>query len=88
MVDAGRSQGNKVSSTNESRMKPITPSEQQIIDLLCLGKTDTDISQILGMDRSKVRRQVTSIRWKLDAENRTQVVAKVLAPHLFTKGNQ
>jgi DNA-binding NarL/FixJ family response regulator len=67
-------------------MKPITPDEQQIIDLLCLGKTDADISQILGLCRSKISRHITSIRWKLDAENRTHAVAKVLAPHLFIKG--
>lgn len=69
-------------------MKPITAAEHAILELMCFGKTDDEISAILGIARRTVLGRVRRIRRKLGADNRTQAVAKFLAPHLFTKGSQ
>ena len=60
-----------------------TPKEKEVVDLLCLGKTDAAIAQILGVTNDHVSKRVQTILLKLNAENRTQAVAKILAPHLF-----
>jgi len=52
---------------------------------MCLGKTNKDIATILGVSATTIDGRVTRICRKLDAENRTHAVAKVLAPHLFNK---
>lgn len=67
------------------RYDGISPCEQPVLDLMCLGKSNPDIAQVLNKSRSTVAGQVRRIIKKMDAENRTQAVAKHLKPELFKK---
>jgi LuxR family transcriptional regulator, maltose regulon positive regulatory protein len=61
----------------------LTPAEEEVLGLMVFGKSNGDIAQVLGKSALTVKGQVASIISKLDAENRTQAVAKHLAPWLF-----
>lgn len=52
---------------------------------MCLGKPNPVIAQVLGKAEGTIKGQVRSIMKKLDAENRTQAVAKYLKPELFLR---
>jgi two-component system response regulator DevR len=68
-------------------MKPITAAEQAVLDLMCFGKTDKVIAQILDISVVTVFGRVKKVRIKLDAENRTQAVAKFWH-HIYSRGNK
>lgn len=55
------------------------------MDLMVYGKSNGVIAQVLGKARPTVKGQVAAIMRKMNVENRTQAVAKFLAPHLFEK---
>lgn len=71
--------------TGRPRYIGISPCEQPVLDLMCLGKSNPVIAQVLGKSRSTIAGQVRRIISKLDAENRTHAVAKVLKPELFQR---
>ena len=56
----------------------LTPKELQIVPWIALGKTNHDISQILGCSEQTIANQISSILSKLDATNRAHIVAKAI----------
>ena len=56
-------------------MLPLNDKEQEIIALVCKGKTNDDVAQILGMSRSTVGGHLRVIYPKLDAHNRAEACA-------------
>lgn len=67
------------------KQEGLTQCEQAVLELMVYGKSNGDIGQVLGKSPLTVKGQVHSIINKLNVENRTQAVAKWLAPHLFEK---
>ena len=56
----------------------LTPKEFEIVPWIALGKTNHDISRILGSSEQTVANQISSILSKLDASNRAHAVAKAI----------
>lgn len=56
----------------------LTPKELQIVPWIALGKTNYDISRILGSAEQTVANQVSSILVKLNCSNRAHIVAKAV----------
>lgn len=61
----------------------LTGCERAVLELMVYGKGNGDIAQVLGKSRLTVKNQVQAIIRKMHVENRTQAVAKHLAPWLF-----
>jgi LuxR family transcriptional regulator, quorum-sensing system regulator BjaR1 len=58
---------------------PLTVRERDCMGFVAAGKTDWEISVILGVSERTVRFHVENARGKLGAVNRTQAVAKLVA---------
>ncbi|MBM3117047.1 hypothetical protein JMJ54_14520 [Jeongeupia naejangsanensis] len=56
----------------------LTPREREILGFIRLGKTNSEISYILGVAESTVKNHVQRILIKLQVCNRTQAIAKIL----------
>jgi DNA-binding CsgD family transcriptional regulator len=56
-------------------MLPLNDKEQAIIELVCKGKSNEDVAQILGMSRPVVQGMLRVIYPKLDAHNRAEACA-------------
>ena len=56
----------------------LTPKEFEIVPWIALGKTNHDISRILGCSEQTIANQISSILSKLDASNRAHIVAKAI----------
>jgi transcriptional regulator EpsA len=54
----------------------LTAREQQIMDLVCEGKTNTEIGAVLGISANTVKNHAYRIFPKLGVSNRTQAVGK------------
>jgi DNA-binding CsgD family transcriptional regulator len=52
----------------------LTPREAQVMNLVIQGKTNWEISRILGASLSTVDKHTEHIRYKLGAENRTTAI--------------
>lgn len=65
--------------------KPLTLRQEEVMDLVVLGKTNGEIGHILAMSPLTAKNHLTAIRRKLGASNRTLAVAKYLAPERFKK---
>ncbi|WP_432719537.1 helix-turn-helix transcriptional regulator [Jeongeupia wiesaeckerbachi] len=55
----------------------LTPREREILGFIRLGKTNSEISYILGVADSTVKNHVQRILIKLQVSNRTQAIAKI-----------
>lgn len=62
---------------------PLTEREREVLALVADGKTDWEISVILGVSETTARFHVDNARRKLDAVNRTQAVARLVAARLI-----
>lgn len=60
----------------------LTKRERDVLALVADGKTDWEISVILGVSEATARFHVDNARRKLDAVNRTQAVARLVAARL------
>lgn len=56
----------------------LTPREREILDWIRMGKTNSEISCILGVAVSTIKNHVQRILIKLQVNNRTQAIAKCL----------
>lgn len=63
----------------------LTTHQKQFMELVCLGKTNPEISQIMGIAIGTVKCTLVDCRRKLQASNKTLAVAKYLAPDKFKK---
>lgn len=70
------------------RILGISPAEMRVLELMVFGKSNRDIGQVIGRSPLTVKGHVHKIIAKLEVENRTQAVAKFLAPHLFKREPQ
>ena len=61
---------------------PLTPRERDALALVAEGKTDWEISVILGISEATARFHVDNARRKLGAVSRAQAVAKLVALRL------
>ncbi|MBS2036022.1 response regulator transcription factor [bacterium] len=67
----------KPKSSSEELLE-VTPREQEVLELLCLGKTPRDIGDSLFMSVSTVKTHVRNLYRKLNVSSRTQLVLKAL----------
>lgn len=67
---------------------PLTERELQVLRWVKNGKTNEEISVILGISATTVKNHVQKILRKLDVSNRAQAVGKADALGLFTSTNQ
>ena len=74
-----------MSFAREEALQPITltPRERDSLALVADGKTDWEISVILGVSEATARFHVDNARRKLGAINRTQAVARLLNERLI-----
>lgn len=61
---------------------PLTPRERDSLSLVADGKTDWEISVILGISESTARFHIDNARRKLGAVSRSQAVAKLICSNL------
>lgn len=61
----------------------LTPRQKEVMELVCLGKTNVEIGMILGCSQHTAKNHVESCRRKLVASNKAILVAKYLAPERF-----
>lgn len=59
-------------------MLPLNDKEQQIIELVCKGKSTDDVAVILGLTHSGVASHLRVIYPKLDAKNRAEACANFM----------
>ena len=57
----------------------MTPRERESLGFVADGKTDWEISVILGVSEATVRFHVDNARRKLGATNRAQAVARLMS---------
>lgn len=70
------------------KRKPLTPRQVEVMELVCLGKTNGDIGAILGISERTAKNHVTACREKLVAGNKVLLVAKYLAPERFEQEHE
>lgn len=58
----------------EKRASTLTPREKEIISLVVLGKTNTQIAGQLSTSKHTVKHQLTRIYYKLGVRSRSQLV--------------
>jgi transcriptional regulator EpsA len=73
---------------NNHLLKKITRRESEILQWLHLGKTNWEISSILGISPLTVKNHVQNILRKLDVENRGQAAVKAAKLGLVEMPNQ
>jgi DNA-binding CsgD family transcriptional regulator len=59
----------------------LTPRELEILRLIARGKSNREISVLLGISAITLKSQVARLYRKLDVQNRADAVARGLAPH-------
>jgi LuxR family transcriptional regulator, quorum-sensing system regulator BjaR1 len=64
----------------------LTPRERDCLSFVAEGKSDWEISAILGISQSTAKFHVDNARKKLGAVNRTHAIARFVASGLFTGG--
>lgn len=60
------------------RKVELTGRQKEVMELVCAGKTDPQIADIMGLSVNTAKNHLRDIRRKLGAENRTLAVAKYL----------
>ena len=77
---------NEAKVTNQGAKAPLTEREREVFQWMQLGKSNNEISQVLGISRPTVKNHVQKILRKLGVSNRTQAAAVGLGfqgtPHL------
>lgn len=57
-------------------MKPLTPKQAAVAELVCKGKTMIEAGMILGLNVNTVKSRWEQVRKKLDAHKDTLAVAR------------
>lgn len=71
-----RREANKRTREKWLNRPTLSPTERQVADLMCLGKTNEEIGAILHRSPLTVKNHVQSIIHRLDANNRTYAAVK------------
>ncbi|OQW33145.1 MAG: hypothetical protein A4E19_07345 [Nitrospira sp. SG-bin1] len=72
-----------VHTPSANRVKGLSPRELMVLEWMKQGKTNWEISRIIGVSERTVRFHVESIFMKLDVGSRTQAVACAIEQGLF-----
>ncbi len=72
-----------VNTPRTNRVKGLSPRELMVLEWMKQGKTNWEISRIIGVSERTVRFHVESIFMKLDVGSRTQAVALAIEQGLF-----
>jgi DNA-binding NarL/FixJ family response regulator len=75
--------GNRLTNQVGSNETSLTPREMEILELICLGASNKDISRRLGISYQTVKNHVTAILHKLGVKDRTQAVLYALKRDWF-----
>jgi len=65
--------------------RKLTPRQIQVLEKICLGKSNKEIGKEMGLTPLTVMSHVHRILGRLGADNRTQAVTLYLAPEKFLK---
>jgi len=55
------------------RWRALSPREQQVVALVCLGYTNEQIAHRLSISRETVKTHVRNVLWKLDLKSKTEL---------------
>ena len=74
----GKTSQSNVSSISSEQVlvEPLSPREQEVLQLIALGKTNQEIAGQLVVARGTIKAHAASIYRKLDVANRTEAVAR------------
>ncbi|HLG78129.1 MAG TPA: LuxR C-terminal-related transcriptional regulator, partial [Ktedonobacteraceae bacterium] len=64
-------------------MDSLTPQEQRVLRLLARGASNQEIAETLVISLSAVKKHVSHLLSKLEAENRTQAIVRARSLHLL-----
>jgi DNA-binding NarL/FixJ family response regulator len=82
---AARARGVLAGPPDEAALRPsLTRREREILTLLADGRRDKQIGALLSISPLTVRRHVRNVMDKLEAETRTEAVARALRHSLIT----
>ena len=73
------------SAQNQALIDPLSPREQEVLELLAQGASNQEISHALVIAPNTVRRHVQAILAKLGVRNRTQAAACAHSLDLLAK---
>lgn len=79
-----RGDSESVATHTDGVVEPLTPREQQVLELLAEGLSNKAIAARLGISDQTVKFHVASIAAKLGATNRTEAVRLALRRGLLT----
>ena len=63
-------------NANETLLNPLSSRELEVLELITLGKTNSEIAQVLVVARGTIKAHAASIYRKLEVSNRTEAVAR------------
>ncbi|MFN2118661.1 MAG: response regulator [Candidatus Promineifilaceae bacterium] len=75
--------GNRLTNEDGGSESSLTPREMEILELICLGVSNKDISRRLGISYQTVKNHVTAIFRKLGVNDRTQAALYALKREWF-----
>jgi LuxR family maltose regulon positive regulatory protein len=70
-------------SAQDSLPEPLTPREQEVLELVAAGLTNREIAEKLVVSPETVKKHTGTIYGKLGASNRTEAAAKARALNLL-----
>ncbi len=70
----------------EERLKPLSPQERKILDLIAQGKTNREIADTMFLAEKTVRNYVSNLLMKMGMKHRTE--AAVFAVHVEERGRR
>ena len=70
----------------EERLKPLSPQERKILDLIAEGKTNREIAETMFLAEKTVRNYVSNLLMKMGMKHRTE--AAVFAVHVAERGRK
>jgi two-component system response regulator DegU len=73
----------KTTDPEESKIAALTPREREVIDLICQGLRNKELSDRLHISEATVSHHLTSIYRKLEVEDRTSLVIYAVKKRLF-----
>lgn len=62
----------------------LSDREDEVMRLVCIGKTNYEISELLGITEATVKAHVTHVMAKMGVSNRAQVLLKALIKRIVT----
>jgi DNA-binding NarL/FixJ family response regulator len=72
----------KTPDPEENKIAALTPREREVIDLVCQGMRNKEVSERLHISDATVSHHLTSIFRKLEVEDRTSLVIYAVKQHL------